>query len=164
MIARKKHTSRKALSEQQGTLAWEDVKDSASMVRYYKQRLGPAFRIIPSVKITTDQYLSLIVGPNGEDLYARMCAFDPEAAKEAFVTFSPVSSNSLDIIFPIDNAEPGTKFCAFVANNTKTDFHTKLLKCLINLASQARELHWQWKKGGSKIHELASDSRYNGAA
>ena len=133
---------------------WTDIVDTELLDLYFKQRLGPGFRMVPVVGIGRTDFISLLNAGDGTDLYTRMCADEPEAAGEAAFTYSPQTSKVVNITFHIESSNPGTRFLDYLKRNGTSEFHKSLVKHLIGVSRSCHDLHVKWKSSGVAFHSI----------
>lgn len=134
---------------------WEDIRDTEMLDLYFKQRLGPGFRLVPVVAISRPDFISLINDPDGNDIYTRMCADDQDAANEAAFTYSPQTARVVNVTFHVESQNPGTKFLSYLNKHATTELHKLLLKHLLGTSKVCHSLHLQWKSGKVTYHQIA---------
>jgi len=134
---------------------WADIKNTELMDVYFKQRLGPGFRMVPVVGISRKHFESLIKATDGTDLYGRMCEDEPDAAIEAAFTLSVHNAEVMNVTFGIDVPYPGKRFIDFLNRNGTTDFHREFVKHLQGVSKDCHDLHVKWKSSGVRFHAIA---------
>ena len=131
---------------------WTDIVDTELMDIYFKQRVGPGFRMVPVVGISRADFISLLNATDGTDLYTRMCAEEPDAAIEAAFTYSAQTSKIVNITFHIESPNPGTRFLDFLKRHGTSDFHKTLVKHLLGVSRACHDLHVRWKSVEIEFH------------
>lgn len=135
-------------------LAWHEVKDTDALLKYYMQRLGPGFKSIPLTTLKREHFLELVNSPDGQDLYAQMWGSDPEAASEAFLSYSPRNPEKVLLSFHLESSSPGARFTEFIARRASTQFQKDLVECLMKTARSCQKLQLAWKRSGSIYHKI----------
>ena len=137
-------------------IQWSEVSDNTAMLMlYYKQRLGPGLASVPSVSVLRRDWLTLLNPPNGNHIYIRMSLEDEEAAKEASFYYDPNDKRIVKFTFHIETPNPGQRFLAYLGPRAKTDFLKALLQNLLTLSRDFNDLHLQWQRSPVKYHKIA---------
>lgn len=138
---------------------WKDVSDTAKLILYYKQRVGPGIEKVPSVTVMRRDWLTLLSPPNGSDIYVRMTREDEAAAEEVSFNYDPTDPHKVKFAFHIETPNPGSRFLAFLGKHGHTEFHKLLLQHLMGISRQCHDLHLKWKLGPVPYHRISIPSR-----
>lgn len=136
-------------------LSWSNVRNKEDVMVYYRQRLGPEFRL----DLTRH---ALIIQPDAMDrlvngtapLMPRIAFKSPDALHDLQLFYTHTDPILTAIYLQIDDPSPGREFIELIEELAKTDEERLFGKMMIELSRAFSELHAEWVGRGKPYYRI----------